>query len=503
MFDSDEGTGCPQSEKRNYILREAVGSVKWAAFANLLPRFISPLSTMILAAILSPADFGTVAVSTLVITLAQILVGLGLGPAVVQCRAQVRGAASAALWVSLAVAGALYGLLWITAPWLSQIYHIPLVTSVIRVSGLSLFLFALASIPAALLQRNLAFRDLFWVDLLSQLTGITVSLTLAFLGGGVWALVWGPISAASIRTLLVLWFARWLPQLHLERGVLRSLLGFSAWMVGSSFQSWLFLYADNSIAGYFLGEDGLGIYSLGFNISNLFPGLVIPALSSVAYPAFCALQDDPQEVGRGMMRLQSLTAALVFPVALGVSAVAVPAVRLLYGDKWQGLGTVIQLLAIMPGLSHLWSLNADAFRAVGRPDVWMKLAAVTLAFLMPILLLTARYGLLPFTLARAGGHLLYPMLSILATQRILGISVKDQAQFLAKPLMPAVAMYALTSLLVRRIVPFEGFLGWLKLLLTMLAGVVAYFLALWRVDRHLCGRLLTAGRAVLLTPSRN
>jgi teichuronic acid exporter len=496
----EEGTesGRPEPEDRGRLVRRAAGSVKWTVLSNLLPRLVTPISTLVLAALLVPADFGIVAVSMLVIALARIVVGLGLGPAVVQRRTMVAKAASAALWMSFAIAAALYGVLWIAAPWIAQIYEMSLVADVIRVSALSLFFFALQSIPTALLQRELGFRKLFWVNSLPQVTTAVVSVSLALLGMGVWALVWGPLAGGAMGAALAWLLCGWRPKLAISRAVVRPLLGFSAWVVGASFQSWLFLYADNAIAGYYLGEEGLGVYSLGFNISQLLPGFVIPALSLVAYPAFCALQSDHREVGRSLLQLQSLATAVLFPACFGLSAIAVPAVALLYGAKWAGLGQVIWLLAIMPGISHLWSLNADAYRAIGRPDVWTKLAGVTLLVLLPLLLLAGPYGLMPFTFVRFGGHFLYPLLNIFVGGRILGISIRQQLQPLAIPMSCALLMYTVTLVLVRVLTPFEGAVGWLKLVTVVAAGASIYMLLLWALSRDLWHRLLLAGRQVLL-----
>lgn len=479
------------------LIRRAASSVKWAALSNLLPRFITPITTMILAAILTPADFGTVAVSTLVIALAQVVVGLGLGPAVVQRRTLVTETASAALWISLPIAGAFYGMLWMAAPQLAEIYQIPLLTNVIRVSSLSLLLFALGSIPAALLQRNLKFRELFWVNFLSQLMSVVVSLILALWGAGVWALVLGPLFGTATRTVLVWLFCGWRPLFSISRAVIRPLTGFGLWIMVSGFQSWLFLYVDNAIAGYFLGADGLGIYSLGLNISSLLPGLALSALSAVAYPAFCALQSEREEVGSSLLKLQLLASAVLFPVSLGLSSIAVPAVVLLYGTKWHGLGAVIQLLAIMPGLSYLWSLNADAYRAAGRPDVWTKLAGVTLLVSLPLLLIAGPHGLMVFTLARFGAHFIYPFLNILIGGRVLGISVKDQLQALMTPFGCAAVMYVVTQLLARGLMPFEGAIGWIKLLLVIGIGALIYLLLLRTANKDLWNRLLLACRQVL------
>jgi teichuronic acid exporter len=487
-----------EPQYRSQVQEQAARSVKWTVLANLLPRLVSPVSTMILAALLTPADFGTVAVSTLVIVLARILVGLGLGPAVVQRRTLVREAASAAQWLSLSASAVLYGLLWIAAPWLAQVYDIPLVAPVVRVSGCSLFLYALGTVPSALLQRDMGFRKLFWVESTSQVANVLASMSLALLGLGVWALVLGPLVGAVAHTALALFFSRWRPLFAVDRAVLRSLFGFSLWTMGASFLSWLFLYADNALAGLFFGANGMGIYSLGFNLSSLLPGLVIPALSAVAYPAFCALQEDRSDVGRSLLKLQSLASVVLFPVAFGLSSVAIPAIALLYGSKWQGLGEVIQLLAIMPGIGHLWTLNADAYRAIGRPDVWTKQAVFSLLLLVPLLFVSAPRGLMAFTAARFVGALFLPLMDIVVGTRILGIKVRDQARSLAVPLASALMMFVAAELMVHRLAPFMGVVGWAKLGIIVVASASIYVGLLAILDRKLLKEMLVGVRRSLV-----
>ncbi|HSJ53357.1 MAG TPA: lipopolysaccharide biosynthesis protein [Anaerolineae bacterium] len=480
------------------IVHQAAGSVKWATLANLLPRFFTPVSSLVLAALLTPADFGIVAVSTLVVALARIVVGLGLGAAVVQRQESVARAASAAFWISFGLSVGLYGGLWLAAPSLARLYQIPLLASVIRVSALSLVLFALSTIPEALLQKSMQFRKLFWVSALAQITHAVSSLGLALLGLGVWALVLGPLCAAAVRVLLSWSAARWFPSWSIDRAVLRSLLGFSVWVTVAGFQSWLFLYADNALAGYYLGERGVGVYSLGFSLSQLLPGLIIPALAAVAYPTFSALQNDRRAVGEGLLRLQSVAAVVLFPACFGLSAVAQAGTSLLYGEKWAGLGLVMQFMAIMPGLAHLWSLNAEAYRALGRPDVWPKLAAASLLILLPLLVWAGPHGLVPFTVARFGGQLVYPILHVVVAARVLGLPVSRQLRAWTVPLACALPMYVVAALLAWFLAPFEGLAGWLKLAGVVGSGVLLYAFLLWRIDAGLWTRSWLAGRQVLV-----
>jgi O-antigen/teichoic acid export membrane protein len=279
--------------------------------------------------------------------------------------------------------------------------------------------------------------------------------------------------------------------------MLRSMLGFSVWVMVSGFQDWLFLYAANAIAGLFLGVRGLGVYSLGFSIAIVVPGFLGASVGDVAYPTFCKLQDTPREVGRSLVKLQALLSAVLFPIAWGISAVASPAVELLYGQKWQGLGTVIAILVIMPGLNGIWALSENAYQAVGRPDIWPKLAGISLLALLPLLWITAPYGLLVFTLARFGGAWILPLGNALFGARALDIGIKEQLKGFVTPLFFAVIMYLAVFLLTKQLSPLAGMSGWVKLLSIIAAGGLVYLLLIWLGNRELWNRLRVSVRQVL------
>jgi O-antigen/teichoic acid export membrane protein len=489
--------------ERTEVVDQAYRSVKWSALASVLPRFITPVSTMILAGLLTPSDFGIVAVAMLVVALAQVVVGLGLGTAVVQRQTAVEEAASIAFGLSVAMAVLLYGALWWLSPVIANFYQIPALVNVIRVAGLTLFLSALVSIPTALLQRRLDFRLLFWIGAVPQIVTAIVSVAFALMGGGYWALVIGQLVGLAINVLLVWRASAWRPRCVFDGALVRSLLVFGLWIMASSFQSWLFLYGDNAIAGYFFGAQGLGVYALGFNIASLFPGMIVAPLAAIAYPAFSALQKDPYAVGRDLLKLQRLVAAILFPACFGLAALATPAVTLLYGDKWSGLGWTLGFLAIMPGAGSLWSLNADAYRAVGRPDVWTKLAVVATLILFPLLFLSGRFDYKLFVGARFAGALVLPLLNLWAATHILRVSVAEQWLSWRGPALCAIAMFAAVTALGYYMASLTGVLGWTELLLMTGVGVAIYAGGLRLIDRSLFSELVyTLGRLGLAQRSR-
>ncbi len=468
------------ADKRIQVLDQAARSVKWSILYNVIPRLVTPFSTMILAALLTPADFGLVAVSTFVLALARIVVELGLGKAVIQRQENVLEAASLSFWINLSIALCLYGVLWLAAPGIASLYQNPAIAGVVRLSAAALPLMALQTVPKAMMQRNMEFQSLFWVNASYLIVQALASVILAVLGLKAWAIIWGQIIGFISSVSLAWGLGHWRPMAQLDWSLFKPLLRFSTWVMASGFQNWLYLYADNAIAGLFLGVYSLGVYSLGFNIATIVPMFLVASLDDVAYPAFCKLQDDHHEVGLRLIQLQRLTAGLLFPLALGLSAISSPVMHLLYGNKWDGLGTVITILAIMPGLSPIWSLNQNAYQAIGKPALWTKLAGFSLLALIPSLWLAAPYGLLIFVVTRCLGALLLPVGNVLIGARSLGIGLRVQLKALAVPLMLATAMYLIVIVLIRILGPFDGMLGWLKVTSIASAGGLVY-LALVRM----------------------
>jgi O-antigen/teichoic acid export membrane protein len=479
------------------LIQLAARSVKWSILYNTLPRLVTPFSTILLAALLTPSDFGLVAISTFIIAFARILVDLGLGKAVIQRQTFVNESASISLWTSLLLAAGLYLLLWFAAPWLSVLYNNSGVTSVIRVSGCSLLIYASMTAPNALLRRKMEFRYLFWVETSLLVIQAVASVILALGGLGFWAIILGQLMGLTLSAILAWGLVRWRPLFLMDRALLYSMLGFSLWVMVAGFQSWLFLYADKAIAGAFFQVDTLGVYSLGFNFAILIPTFLAASLTDVAYPVFCKLQESSRGVGLNLIRLQTLAGAVLFPMAFGLSAVASPMIQLLYGDKWQGLGMVISILAILPGLVPLWSLNESAYQAIGRPDVWTKLAGISLLCLLPLLLISASYGILVFVIARFLGALILPIGNFFVGARILGIGVKDQLKSIGFPLCCSMIMYMSVVMLELQMRPFEGITGWVKLMFSVAMGAGIYVSLVWIFNRDLWRGLLVSAQRVL------
>ncbi len=487
-----------QSTKEPQIIQEAVHSIKWTALAQLLPRLVTPLTTMLLAALLVPDDFGIVAIANLVISLTNIVIGMGFGTTVIQRRTMVDDTANMAFWMSLLLAILLYGILWFTSPYIALFYKITSLTNVLRVVGLSLIISVFTTIPTALLQKDLKFKKIFFISAGPQIINGVISLVFALLKFGYWSLVIGYLAGNFFGSVMAWYSCPWKPRLIWRADIAKSIFNFSVWILIANFASWFYLYADNALAGYFFGSNGVGQYSLGFNISMLLAGMIATPIASIAYPVFCKLKSN-KDVGSELIKFQSLSASILFPACVGLSAIATPVISIIYGNKWPELGMIIQVLSICPGMLNIWSLNADAFRFIGRPESYTRASIIGLIILIPLLYAATSYGFREFVFARSIGSLVTPVICLFYSKKLFSVSIKSQIKNVAAPFISSIVMLFLVISIVKIFSPFHGFMGFVQLVICSIIGGVLYFVTLRFINRNLFDLIIKLGRQAIFS----
>lgn len=451
---------------------------------------------MILAAILIPEDFGVVAIATLVISFASIIVGMGFGATVIQRRTLVNETANMSFWMSLILAILLYGILWNVSPSIASFYKITALTNVLRVIGLSLIISAFSTIPTALLQKELLFKKLFFIGAGPQIFNGVISVALALLNFGFWSLVIGYLAGIILGAILTWVLCAWKPMFIWRKEIFTSILNFSFWILISNFTSWFYLYSDNAIAGYFFGSKGIGQYSLGFNISMLLPGMIIAPIASIAYPVFCKII-DPIEIGKELLRFQSLSATILFPFCMGLSVISPSIISIIYGNKWPELGMIIQMLSILPGMINVWSLSADAFRSIGRPKVYTQASMAGILLLLPILYIAGHYGLREFVFARFLGSILTPIICLFLSRKLFNLSVSSQINNVAVPFLCTIVMIVPMVVFIKVFSPIHGFPGVGIILMCSAIGGVIYLISLRFINRSLFDQIYRLGRQAI------
>lgn len=356
--------GAPES-----LTRVAGRGFLWSFAGGLGQATTGILAIVLLSRLLTPAEFGTAAAASLVVGLATVVSQLGVGPALVQRRTLEDEEVSAALLFSMALAACLALLVVLVAPILNVLVGLPPDSDLLRLLAVALPLSGFATVPMALLQRQLRFRAMTVVALLSAGPGsVGVSLVLALLGFGAYSLVWGTIAAAAITALGYGLLAR--PPLRAARVgdvwcSVRPLLGFGGAYSVSQLGNWLALNADNLVTANLLGPGPLGIYSRAYRLLSEPANLIGGAADKVLFPALSQMRTDHERLRSAYLRATSLVALGAGPLSIMLCILAPELVHVLMGSEWSEVVVPLQILAVVLVPRASYKISGSLTRATG------------------------------------------------------------------------------------------------------------------------------------------
>jgi len=338
--------------------------------------------TLLVIRILTPSDYGLVAMASVFIALVAIFADSGLGPAIVQRSEIDTLTLRKAFGTVLAIHFVLAFLLMLLAPSIGAFYNEERVIAILRVLSLQLIVAGFGVVPDALLQRNLDFRRRSLLDLSSAIVGGASTLGLALLGHGVWALVAGSLMTQLWRVVGVNIVA---PFAHLPRfsaSGLRALLAFGGRVTASQLLWVWYSQADILIAGRWLGKEVLGVYSIAMHLASLPNQRLGAIVNQVAFPAFSRIQDDKGNVANKLLLGVRVLSFAAFAVLWGVSSVAPEVVQVILGPTWEPAVVPLQLLGLIMPLRTIGNFLPAAVQGIGRSDILLR-NAVAFAIIGP------------------------------------------------------------------------------------------------------------------------
>jgi teichuronic acid exporter len=472
---------------------QAIAGVKWGVVAKVVTQIVAWLVTLIVIRVLTPGDYGLMALCTAVTAVIAGCAEFGLGASLVHARVLTKSdlarVAGALLLLNtscliLAVAGA--GLF-------ATLFGDPRLELIIQVSSLQFLLAAIVAVPESLAYRAMNFKWLAMADIAAGLTISLTTLAFALLGFGVWALVIGNLSGAFIRStiLLMAGTAVW-PTLRLS-GIGQFLRYGGAW-AGARFAWQLTYLSDILIAGRFLTESMVGTYSVAQQLSNMPLGKAMGIVNQVAFPAIARLQDDLPRMRKRFLDAVRLMAGFAIPSLWGLALVADELIDVVLGERWQSAVLPLQLISVVAPLRMVSAMLATAVSAIGRADIELGNTIRSLVIFVAILLIGVRWGLLGLSAGYGVAVALSFTVTLARTVRIVGIP----AVALFRACSSAVLSSAAMCLAVMAVRPaLLGIDTWLRLTMLIVVGAAVYAVTLALIDRPIWSdarRVMTALR---------
>jgi O-antigen/teichoic acid export membrane protein len=424
----------------------------WSFLNSIVGRVRTVLVGIVLARLLTPADYGSFAVALVALNAVLSVNELGVSAAIVRWPGKLDRIGPTVTSLSLGASAVLYVLAFAAAPAMASALGSPQTTGVLRLLCAGVLVDGVTAVPAALLTRNFRQDQRMLVDFVSFVVSTTVSLTLAATGHGAWSLAWGLLAGNGCTALLLFRLApeRWRP--GFDRRQARALLAFGLPLAGSSLLVFAMLNVDYVVVGSVLGQVELGLYLLAFNLSSWPVNIFSTAVRRVSLAGFSRLQDDPRALEAAFCRALALLAAATVPVCVLLGLLAAPAIRLVYGEQWVPAGRALAFLAVLGGVRVVTELAYDLLVAAGRSGATLRLQALWTVSLVPALAIGARLaGIKGVGVGHAVIAVAVIVPAFAVALRAAGVRPAALAAALARPLaggaLVAAACLAATALL--------------------------------------------------------
>ncbi|HSL41884.1 MAG TPA: lipopolysaccharide biosynthesis protein [Anaerolineales bacterium] len=469
------------------LAHKTAWGIIWNFSAYFLGKIVVLITTAILARILAKNDFGLVAVAVVAINYLSVLKDLGLGAALIQRKGDVKEVANTVFTINVLLGLVLSALAILLAPLVATYFRDPQVTSVLRWMGVSFVINALGSVHTNWLVRDLDYRRKMVPELGGALTKGIVSIGMAYLGYGVWSLVFGQIIGAIASVVLVWIILPWRPRLTIDRKMARSLLNFGASVTVVDIITQITDNLDYVIVGRIFGLVPLSIYTLAYRLPEMLLIGNLWVMGGVVFPAFSTVQDKPNELRRGFLASVRFVELIAVPICLGLLIAADPIVRVVFGDQWLDAIPILRVLAIYAWVYSLGYHVGGFYKAIGRPDILLRLSILTLVIIIPSLLIGARFGLIGVAMGHLVAVLIRRVVSLWLATRFVKVSIFDIFAQLRSSMLAALVMAPVTLAVAYLAADMNPFL---QLALIIPTGAVSYLGVLWWVERENLMRLL-------------
>jgi O-antigen/teichoic acid export membrane protein len=424
------------------IGKEVITSLRWIAIARFSGQIITWAITIIVIRLLAPSDYGLLAMAVVIMGLISLINEMGLGAAVVQKADMDEATLEKIFGLLLIVNCIIYALLFFLSPLISAFFEEPELTSVLRVVGIELLIMSFAVIPEGILNRKMDFRSVASIDFIRIESASSLTLCMAILNFGVWALVFGNLLGGFVEVIALNFIVRHWCKPRFSMKNMWQTIGFGGLVTTDRVLWYVYTEMDTFLVGKFLGKESLGFYSVAKHLASIPMVKISQMLTDVAFAAFSKIQHDRQQVTSHFLKSVRIMSFCVFPIFFGISSVAIEIVEIFLGEKWKVAAIPLQMLSIVMPLRMLQSIIPSALMGIGRPDINVGNQSIACIMIPSGVLMGLQWGLKGVCFAWI---IVYPIYFLIVLKRslpILGIRIKDYIFAMQYAVITSFIMYA-------------------------------------------------------------
>lgn len=399
-------------------------------------QLVTFIVSIVLARILSPEDYGQIALITVFTTIMQVFVDSGLGLALIQKKDADDLDFSSVFYFNFAVCLVLYAVMFVAAPFIASFYKDTTLTPIIRVISLTIVISGVKGIQQSYVSRNMLFKRFFFSTLGGTIFSAFLGIGLAYAGFGVWAIVAQQLSNTTIDTLILWLIVKWRPKKMFSWKRLKSLLSFGWKMLVSSLLDTVYNNIRSLIIGRMYSSSDLAYYNQG----NQFPHTIVDnidsSIDSVLLPSMSSAQDDSVRVKVMARRSIKISTYIMAPMMMGLAFCAVPIVKLVLTDKWLPCVPFLRIFCITYMFYPIHTANLNAIKAMGRSDYFLKLEIAKKIVGLGLLFSTMWFGVLVMAYSLLVNSVLSQIINSWPNRKLLNYGYLEQL----KDILPGIAL---------------------------------------------------------------
>ena len=441
----------------------------WSSVERFSNQGMSFFFSVILARLLSPSDYGIIAMVTIFFAVAQSFVDSGFSNALVRKTDRREEDLSTCFYFNIGVGIVAYIVLFLIAPLVASFYNQPILSPIIRITGLGVVLNSLCVVQQALFTIKIDFKSQAKVTLSATIISGIVGVILAYQGYGVWALVWQGVVMTSARMALLWLMSKWRPTTGFSKSSFNYLFGYGSKLLASGLLDTIYNNIYPIVIGKFYTPAQLGNYSRALSFAQLPSSNITSILQRVTFPVLSTIQDDIPRLQANYRRLLKLSAFIVFPLMMGLAAVAFPMIRIVLTPKWEGCSLYLQIICFALMWYPIHAINLNLLQVKGRSDLFLRLEIIKKIVGVCIMCITIPLGITAMCIGMVVSSLISLFINTYYTGKLINIGCLKQIRDLLPILFNSLLMGSMVYLFIQL---FNN--DFVKLIVGVFIGAISY-----------------------------
>lgn len=417
--------------------------ILWSAIQRFSTQGIQFLTTLIMARILTPAEYGTIGMLSIFLAVSSVFVDSGFVNALTRKQNRTHEDICTVFFFNISISCVFYALLFFSAPYISDFYNMPELLFILRVLGLTLIINSFAAVQATLLTIQIDFKNQTKISIIALLLSATIGITCAYKGFSYWALVIQNIVSCLISTILYWYFSKWRPTLTFSIKSFKEMFNFGSKLLLSSLIDSIYNNIYSLVIGKCFSASTLGNYSRADSYANFPSNSLTGVIQRVTYPVLCKMQEDGDDLAQTYRKFLRISAFFIFPLMMALSALSYPFIILLIGEQWSISASMLQILCFSLMWYPIHVINLNLLFVKGRSDLSLRLEIIKKVLGISILAIAIPMGIMALCYSRIVMSILALIINTYYTGKLINLGFLKQIKDLMPTTTISISMFAL------------------------------------------------------------